>query len=157
VRASFSPIALLAIGGLIAFADPYGKATFLMPALSALLILAIVLTPSSRLASLLCARPLRWLGKVSYSVYMSHAAVVWVVTQLLTVVLKFPKTVLADGHGVATPPLAGLLVLLLYVLMVLPLSAVTFRFVEEPFRNWSRQIAAQWGAQKTVAAAPAAS
>lgn len=157
LRACLSPIALLSIGVLTINADPNGKATFLMPALSAFLILAIVLIPSPAIISLLCLKPLRWLGKVSYSVYMSHAAVVWVLTQILTVVLKFPKTVLADGHGVATPPLAGLLVLLIYICLVLPLSAITFRFIEEPFRIRSRQIAARWNAESTAAPAPVAS
>ena len=134
--------------------DPNGRWTYVLPPLSACVILTIVLWPLPVLQNLLSSRPLVWLGRVSYSLYMVHAAVVWATTQLLTLVLKFPKIELEDGHGVATPSAVGLVVLAGYVIVVLVLSHFTYHWIEEPFRNRSRKAAERWfprGAGRVVA------
>ncbi|MGF6176848.1 acyltransferase family protein [Ensifer sp. 4252] len=87
-----------------------------------------------------------WLGTVSYSVYLTHSIVGWVVTQALRFGLKVPThvapdgdTVLALGQGFAT------LVTLAATAAVLVVSYVTYRFVEKPFLSgWP------FGARTTV-------
>lgn len=128
----------------LATIDPNGKWTYLLPVLSAAVVLTVVLWPQRMLESLLCSTPLRWLGRISYSLYMVHAAVVWVFVQTLTVLLRVPKFETADGLEVATGWGAGLLVLLFYLAAVLALSNVTYRWIEDPFRRRARHLADRW-------------
>jgi peptidoglycan/LPS O-acetylase OafA/YrhL len=139
-----SGLALLGAVVYLCVIDPEGWLTYWFPFLSALAILTLVLCPARAVQTVLSAQPLAWLGKVSYSVYMVHAAVAWIITQALTVVFKFPKFEVADGHIVATPALAGLLALAVYVTVVLVLSNFTYRWIEEPFRLMSRRASLRW-------------
>lgn len=139
-----SPLALSATIAFLALVNPEGRWTYLFPLFSAFCILTVVLWPNLLVGNLLSATPLRWLGQVSYSLYMVHAAVVWSMTQVLTVVFKFPKTVVVDGHGVGTPLGIGFIVLVGYIAVVFALSNATYHRIEDPFRKRSRELAARW-------------
>ena len=136
--------------------DPDGRLTYLLPLLAALVILTVVLYPQRALMRVLSSPPLAWLGRVSYSVYMAHAAIVWVMTQVLTLVLKFPEVDGPDGLVVATPPLAGMIALAVYVSIVLVVSHFTYRWIEVPFRQASRRLAGSWFARARKAKLPKA-
>lgn len=151
-RSWLAPLALLTVPVLLSTMAPDSPATYAVPALAALVILSTVLWSPPALHGLLSTAALRWLGRVSYSLYMVHAALAWIITQVLTVVLKFPKIEVPDGIGVATPPLLGSCVLVGYVLAVFILANFTYRWIEEPFRKRSRLVAERWF---PVAAAPA--
>jgi peptidoglycan/LPS O-acetylase OafA/YrhL len=114
--------------------------SFLLPLLGAALIYSTVAYPNRTLNAVLTTKPLRWLGQVSYSIYMVHAAIVWTLTQCLTVILKIPHVMIAGESHVATPPLLGLLTLAMYIPMVLILSHFTFKWIEDPFRKKSRRL-----------------
>jgi peptidoglycan/LPS O-acetylase OafA/YrhL len=153
---ALSFVALVLTVVFLSLIDPAGRGTYFMPLLSAAVVLTIVLWPSRRVSAALSIAPLQWLGRVSYSLYMTHAALVWIITQFLTVIFKFPKIELEDGHGVATPALTGVVILLLYVVAVMLLSQVTFRFIEAPLRRRSRVLASKWFDTKAApSAAPA--
>jgi peptidoglycan/LPS O-acetylase OafA/YrhL len=114
--------------------------SFMLPLLGGALIYTTVAFPNRALTAALTSPPLRWLGKVSYSIYMVHAAIVWSFTQCLTVILKVPHVMIAGEAHVATSPLLGLLILAIYIPMVLILSHFTFKWIEDPFRKQSRRL-----------------
>jgi peptidoglycan/LPS O-acetylase OafA/YrhL len=113
-----------------------------LPLLGAAVILTTVSFPNRALVGLLSCRPLMWLGKVSYSTYMVHAAIVWTLTQWLTLIMKVPHVRIADNNFVATPPALGLITLAIYIPLVLIVSYFTFKWIEDPFRKKAKQLVA---------------
>jgi peptidoglycan/LPS O-acetylase OafA/YrhL len=55
-------------------------------------------------------------------------------------ILKIPHVIIAGESHVATSAPLGLLTLTIYLPLVLLLSHFTFRWIEDPFRNWSRRL-----------------
>jgi peptidoglycan/LPS O-acetylase OafA/YrhL len=121
-----------------------GRRAFALPPIGALLILSLVLSPSSVVSRVLGLKPFVLLGTVSYSIYMVHAAVLWPVLELLFVGFKYPRMQLAGREFVDMPPAVGLAVLAAYVGIVLLVSHFTFGAIEVRFRNKAKQLAAQW-------------
>jgi len=89
--------------------------------------------------------PLKWLGKLSYSIYLTHFFVVLlvpvVVKRVLHVDLWTPmqtasgQYVLAYGRN----DLEGTLWYALVIALTLAFSAFTYRWIETPGRDWSRR------------------
>jgi peptidoglycan/LPS O-acetylase OafA/YrhL len=115
--------------------------------LSAVLIGAIVLRRADRIGP--CARLLQqpWLvaaGALSYTLYMSHAAVLWFANQFARFVLKWPLA-LAEG---SYKPQADLLPAMALaggtMLAVFAVAASVTRWVEVParqrFRRWAASL-----------------
>jgi peptidoglycan/LPS O-acetylase OafA/YrhL len=97
------------------------------------------------LSSLLKARLFRWLGMLSYSIYMTHAWVIWVLTilfaKLAPRLLHHP---VADAPGLGffgSNPWVGDGAILFAVGCVLVLSIFTYRFIEMPGRSYFRALA----------------
>jgi peptidoglycan/LPS O-acetylase OafA/YrhL len=110
--------------------------------LTAALIATLVLSKSGTLKTILRFNFLTWLGAVSYSVYMSHAAIEWVVNQVIRVLLKKPEIV--GINGISIPQLSQLEALLACVVVasiVLIVSSCIYNFVEKPMREKSRRFA----------------
>jgi peptidoglycan/LPS O-acetylase OafA/YrhL len=120
-------VALLCVLGL----SREGSLDYLVPWCVALLILGLAARPRSLLARSLGARPVAWLGQVSYSVYMTHG-----------LVLRLGLWLAAALGWIGTPhvsPAKGALGAVVYVVALLGLSALTYRVIEEPARNWARR------------------
>jgi peptidoglycan/LPS O-acetylase OafA/YrhL len=101
---------------------------------SALLVLAIVSSPDDGLKAILRHRWLKFLGLISYSIYMSHTFVLWCCNQFVRVVLKRPEAVYG---GISTPQLTwwgGLAWFLVALAATIVLSALVFKYVEDPWR-----------------------
>lgn len=89
------------------------------------LLLLFLLPDRGLVATWLQTRPIQWLGKHSYSIYLVHVSV-------LTVF---------DWPGRTIPEPAKHLVGLAFLATVFGLSMLTYRFVEEPWRERGRRIA----------------
>jgi len=86
-------------------------------------------------------RALKFLGLVSYSIYMSHTFVLWVCNQFVRVVLRRPEAIV---DGISTPQMSIYGALLWQVIAVagtILVSALVFKYVEDPCRLKSKEIA----------------
>ncbi len=111
----------------------------------ACLIISIAFNTNSLFSRLLTATPFVYLGQLSYSIYMTHSAVIWVLSQILRVAMGVPQV--SDEHGdpLLTPaPLIGISFLAMTILFVVSLSHYTYKLIEDPFRHRSKVMAGKW-------------
>jgi peptidoglycan/LPS O-acetylase OafA/YrhL len=101
-----------------------GTAQLVIPFAFALVVLLLV-PDRGVVAGLLQTRPMQWLGLHSYSIYLTHVTVL----------------TLVDWLGRAVPEPAKHLVGLFYVAGVFGASMLTYRFIEEPWRQRGRRLA----------------
>jgi peptidoglycan/LPS O-acetylase OafA/YrhL len=112
--------------------------------LSAALIIAVVCSKNDFGKAVLRGKFLRFLGLISYSIYMSHTFVLWICNQIVRVVLRRPESI---ADGISTPQLSLWVACLWYGLAVgatIALSAVVFKYVEDPFRMKSKEFARRY-------------
>lgn len=102
--------------------------SFVAPPVFAVLLGSLMAFPGRRLPSLLSVKPLVWLGKRSYSIYMVHALVLVLIEYFSrgVGVRTFP---MIDQFG---PGMAASLLLSGYVVAVLVLSNLTYANIEIP-------------------------
>jgi len=108
--------------------------------LTAVLILSLTHSKDGWLHSLLRLKFLTWLGTISYSIYMCHTAVVWVINQVFRVALKRPVLFLDDRVTPQLPLVETLIGYVLVVLCVLLVSHWSYKLVEGPLRQKSRSM-----------------
>ena len=94
------------------------------------------------LSRLMATMPMQWLGRLSYSIYLTHLFLVaYIVPRLSLTVSQFlPDTIALREVAVAA----------IYVAWVLALSAVTWRFIELPGQRLAARIAARIGRSQTL-------
>ena len=134
---------LSACAGLYTFKQP-GYLDFVAVPLVALLVFSLADAAPGTAGRVLLSKPLVWLGTISYSVYMVHAAVVWSLLQVIRVVFNGATVEVAGLAAVQVAPLVGILFLVPALLLIWGASELTYRWVERPFREWSRRVAARW-------------
>lgn len=123
--------------------------------LSAALVYALVHGRGGLAKAALQHRLLIWLGTISYSLYMSHAAVQWFVAQVVRVVFRRPQIMDAEGRMVPMLDLTEALIAGgVVIALVIGLSAICYYWVERPMREVSRRIASGIG-KPAEAALPA--
>lgn len=108
-----------------------------IPILFAILIASLYLSPRhSKFWQSLSSPPLVFLGKISYSIYMIHAAFWWVSSQFLRFVLKIPtETIPGEGTRLAMNELSAILYAVLGLAAIVALSALTYKVIENPWRH----------------------
>jgi peptidoglycan/LPS O-acetylase OafA/YrhL len=112
--------------------------------LTAALIIAVICSRDDFGKAVLRGRFLRFLGLISYSIYMSHTFVLWVCNQFVRVVLRRPESI---ADGISTPQLPLWAACLWYGIGVggtILLSALVFKYVEDPFRLKSKEFARRY-------------
>jgi peptidoglycan/LPS O-acetylase OafA/YrhL len=118
---------------------PYGVWDSIIFFLSAMLILALVLSPDHWFKQCMRIRPLVWLGTISYSVYMSHYAIEWVMNQVIRVFLKRPEVFFDGRNAPSLGPAESIVAHLIVIAVVLVVADQVYRRVESPCREWSRR------------------
>lgn len=120
---------------------PRQEFDYAMLLLSAALIYTLTMGASGMLHRLLHARPLVWLGSISYSLYMSHELVTWAANQAVRLGLRAPEAMV---EGYSTPQLSLAQTCVGYGLtltLALALGSLVYRTVEKPLRERSRRVA----------------
>ena len=115
------------------------------------------------ISRILLAPSLRRVGEVSYSIYMVHILVILVCANAITVAEKFVRSklrtdVVIDGNhysGFGLSPWQGDLAYLVQLALVIVAATWTFRFIEKPWRDYSRRLVAFKGFQSLSTAARA--
>lgn len=120
---------ILAVGLGIALLAPSG-ASYAKECLTLLIPLGLIgLTSEASLAGrFLGSRVMVWGGRVSYSLYMSHA-----------IAQKVLKVVAPSSKHLADPLIVRIGILLMAITMLIAGAALLHHFVEEPGRNWIRR------------------
>jgi peptidoglycan/LPS O-acetylase OafA/YrhL len=109
--------------------------------LAAFLILTLIANRNTYLNKLLRLNFFTWLGSISFSIYMSHLSVIWITNQFIRVVLSRPCILI---NGQSTPQLNNsetFIAVVFIIITVLIVSALTFKFIENPLRLVSRRYA----------------
>jgi peptidoglycan/LPS O-acetylase OafA/YrhL len=161
-RASIAETALLALLLLLFAIKPADSGWFAVMTPAFAVTVFVFAQDAGVLSRLLHRRLPVLLGTVSYSIYMVHAMIVSRATDLLLLLQRatgwrLVQVDLLDGVRdksiVAPEPVATLLVLAI-VALVIGVSLLSWRYIEEPAREWSRRQAARMGAARAEAAAP---
>nr|WP_166177293.1 acyltransferase [Altererythrobacter segetis] len=126
-------------------------------------LLAILLFAHGRgfVTRILATRPMRALGRWSYSIYMIHLLVIAVVSQALTKVLaRLGRDDLLKSSGTAGLDAIDLgiwwntALTLAVAALCIALASQTYRLIEAPGRQWARREARRRGAPNAEQTAP---
>jgi peptidoglycan/LPS O-acetylase OafA/YrhL len=115
----------------------YGVALLIYPA-SALLIASISLSNTNIFKQMLAHPLLIWLGTISYSLYMSHGAVLWGFQQFLRVAFHRDEILV---RGISTPQFTQIeacALIILFMAFALFVAQITYHLIEQPWRVKSR-------------------
>lgn len=130
----FELAALAALTSFVVFlaTKTRGESDFAVGPLSALVVLSVALAPAAGFTRFLRSRPMVWLGTISYSIYIDHNAVLWTVYHALTVLVPMQH----NNPG----PVLGFVALVFTFGVVLLLAHITYHWIEQPWRNWSKAV-----------------
>jgi len=116
---------------------PLPAAWFVIYPLSAALVFSL-LNESGIVTKALMLSPLRWLGRISYSLYMSHALVFWCASMVLAKLIGADLSLPAEARYQSISPVEAATAYVVILGLALMTAAATYRWVEAPGRRWSR-------------------
>ncbi len=131
VAAILSAIVMAFLGG--------GAAVMVIPLFIALV--AALQYDRGSVARVLSARPTQFLGRISYSIYLTHMPIIYVFTIILKRVAHVPSHAGPHRQILAiASPWVGDLLFAAVIAAVLATSWVTYSLVEEPARLFGRRV-----------------
>jgi peptidoglycan/LPS O-acetylase OafA/YrhL len=133
-----------------------GGSDFLLLPIAAGFLLFLVRAPGGLADRWLTLKPISWLGKISYSIYLVHYPILWVHLQAVRVILKAPVVTIGPDKVPVPNGIVGLLLVASAIGSVLLVSHFSFKWIEEPFRKKSKELAARWFAERDTPEAAAA-
>ena len=107
--------------------------------LTATLIASLVLSKNGYLNYALNFKALTWLGSISYSIYMSHIIIIWVVDVIIRRISNKPIINISGNRTAQLTDIETLIACGALVLIVLLVSAFVYGFIEKPMREKSRR------------------
>jgi peptidoglycan/LPS O-acetylase OafA/YrhL len=128
---------VLAGGGALVFVALAGESSFslLAPPVFALVVVVFA-RERGAVSAALRTRAFVWLGTLSYSIYMTH----FFIARRMAELLSYAREAGIPGTGLlGVEKWAGDVLVFLYLLLVIGLSAVTYRLLEAPAREWFRR------------------
>jgi peptidoglycan/LPS O-acetylase OafA/YrhL len=139
---SGTPLELAALAAVVVFVSTsaYNSASYAAPYLFAWVVV-VYARQAGAISRFLQHRGFLLLGTLSYSIYMVH----WFVVGRVYSVAKVLKTDLLTIN-----PWIGDLLFIAFMSVVVGISWLTFRFVEQPGRRWSRRLAGRLDARPAV-------
>ena len=117
-----------------------GYTDYLMPFLCSIFILSLTLRSQNILNSVLCLKPLLWLGKISYSIYMLHWAVIWMMDNLIIRKLNVEIPDFCFYYF----PFYSLSYFFIATSLLLMLSHFSYKYIEKPFRIMAKKVCASF-------------
>ncbi|MEJ6022332.1 acyltransferase family protein [Ramlibacter sp. PS4R-6] len=145
-RATMTMVEVAIVFAVVAFVAAAGTSpmSFMAPFVFAAAVL-IFAAEGGLVSRIFHSRPLKWLGTVSYSIYLTHFFFVLIlpmVVKRVTHLDLWTAMPLPDGQwtmAYGRNGLEGTFFYLLVVAMTLAGSALTYRYVEVPGREWTRR------------------
>jgi peptidoglycan/LPS O-acetylase OafA/YrhL len=133
----FQLIVLILAGVVVSVAD-YSMPNLQMalPFVFAAVVGVLVIYPRSSVVIALSSPVMRWIGKLSYSIYMSHMFIIVMGLTVLRVVFKLH---VVDGN-ISLGLAPSLFIAAGFVVVTLIVSEITFRFVEHPFDQMGKRL-----------------
>lgn len=126
----------------ISFYENKPSVFFVLSVLSFMMVIIIFASQSEGIVTNLLNRSLpQYLGKLSYSIYLTHGIILAAASNVIIHLFKFQKQ---DQFVNAVFFNGSIFLNTVLVLIVIVCSAITFRFVETPWRNKSRRLAHQY-------------
>jgi peptidoglycan/LPS O-acetylase OafA/YrhL len=122
---------------------PTGDFQFIFPLLAGIVIYTFSFD-QGRLSQVLRWRPLQKIGLWSYSIYMVHTFVYQVLKMAMSFIAHKTHLELVGWHNdeklvlLGTPEQAVLPTLILTVVLVVPVAALTYRWIEKPAMDFAR-------------------
>lgn len=109
-----------------------------------LLIILVFSQEAGYISRLLLLSPMLIIGKLSFSIYLIHVFIQYRMFNIFSVIgnrVGIPIVINFDGEKrLGLSPLFGDIMSIIMLLLIVTLASLSFRFVEEPGRRWSRRI-----------------